>query len=382
MDRDVTLRGELLEPHPLARLERLVLRQAAGGNWREVTVTVREGQLVIDGEPFPRSRHVAGYAIAGSDGDARVVLTDTEHRVETELKLASPDRARELLEALGLTPDRLAVPFVAVWISGMVIAFALFIFAISLALSAWAISWLNLIPAALLLTLGAMVMRASRYPFIVAPDGVVVRRFGGTKAMPFGAMDRVETDGDSGLRIHMNDGTSLYVDFPVKVPSMPHPVEAALPVLTAGDVNLNELVASLIEDHLARRDDDDEPLVARLCRGSRATERWLGDLRRLAQGDYRRGAPHPDQLWRVVEDGSADASARAAAARLLPTSDETDRRRLRLAADNVAAPRLRVALQTMARSEEEERDAILATLEVEGSSMASLPPPTREERAR
>jgi hypothetical protein len=92
-------------------------------------------------------------------------------------------------------------------------------------------------------------------------------------------------------------------------------------------------------------------IAAQLAPGARDHRTWLSDLKKLRDGEggYRNAALREDDLWRVVEDPGAPEEARAAAAVLLrPT--EGAKPRLRVAADAVASPRLRVALE----SEEED----------------------------
>jgi predicted transcriptional regulator len=62
-------------------------------------------------------------------------------------------------------------------------------------------------------------------------------------------------------------------------------------------------------------------------------------------------------VWRVVEDPGVAPSDRAAAAVALGARlDDADRSRLRRIAEACAAPRLRVALETIADTAEGDRD--------------------------
>jgi hypothetical protein len=76
---------------------------------------------------------------------------------------------------------------------------------------------------------------------------------------------------------------------------------------------------------------------------------------------YRLPSISRDQLWQLVEGSTADASTRTAAAEALAiTLDPGDRARLRVAATQCVEPRLRVTLEDLAGSDEEEdaeRDA-------------------------
>ncbi len=82
---------------------------------------------------------------------------------------------------------------------------------------------------------------------------------------------------------------------------------------------------------------------------------WVDELRGLLNASgYRDGAPpNPDQLWRVVEDPRSDEATRAAAAvALSPALNDQGKHRLRVAAQATAAPRLRVALESVATQDE------------------------------
>ncbi len=92
-------------------------------------------------------------------------------------------------------------------------------------------------------------------------------------------------------------------------------------------------------------------LAATLRRADRDKDEWIDALRRLRDGEaaYRAAAIRDEELWRVVEDPGAPEDARAAAAFVLRRPDHRDgsaTARLRVAAQAVAAPRLRVALET------------------------------------
>ena len=80
-------------------------------------------------------------------------------------------------------------------------------------------------------------------------------------------------------------------------------------------------------------------------------------LQRLARGDggeYRRPALTREQLWEIVEAPEVDTSARTAAAGALVMTDERGARaRLRVAAEKIADPAVRVALRELAETDDE-----------------------------
>lgn len=113
-------------------------------------------------------------------------------------------------------------------------------------------------------------------------------------------------------------------------------------------VALRDLVMARIEQARTRAKErgDTSMLAARLAQGTRSAETWNSELRRLRQADptYRSSALREDDLWSVIEDPSAPEDARAAAA-LLVGGDAEKRARIRVVADELESPRLRIAFE-------------------------------------
>jgi hypothetical protein len=99
--------------------------------------------------------------------------------------------------------------------------------------------------------------------------------------------------------------------------------------------------------------------IARVQRGEHAVAAQLvssaskGELARVASGgaDYRAASLSREALWQLIEGPTVDADARrAAATALAKTSDESERVRLRVAAEHCADPQVRVALAELAEA--------------------------------
>lgn len=90
-----------------------------------------------------------------------------------------------------------------------------------------------------------------------------------------------------------------------------------------------------------------------LDRRGRSVAEWMADLKGLKDGgDYRRSALVPERLAEVVEDPTATAERRVAAAVAVAASgDEEARRRVRIAAEGSADVELRAALEQAAEGE-------------------------------
>jgi hypothetical protein len=95
-----------------------------------------------------------------------------------------------------------------------------------------------------------------------------------------------------------------------------------------------------------------------LARQGRTPIQWLDALRALGSADareYRAAAMAPDLLWRIAENAAAPPEDRAAAAvALYATLDDEGRVRLRGLARETAAPKVRVALEAAASSNDPE----------------------------
>lgn len=98
--------------------------------------------------------------------------------------------------------------------------------------------------------------------------------------------------------------------------------------------------------------------VSLLARGGRTVDAWMKSLAAVnpkRAGSYRTAALPQDELWRVVEDATADPSARAGATVVLREAlDDAGRTRLRVAIDGIAAPKVRVAMRAAADGESHE----------------------------
>jgi hypothetical protein len=105
---------------------------------------------------------------------------------------------------------------------------------------------------------------------------------------------------------------------------------------------------------------DDRPLAERLPE--------LRKLGRADQASYRDASVPREQLWRIVEDTTLEASTRVGAAVALSSElADPDRARLRVVAEATASPRTRVALEEVAAetSDDARLEEVLAELETE-----------------
>jgi hypothetical protein len=109
-------------------------------------------------------------------------------------------------------------------------------------------------------------------------------------------------------------------------------------------------VLARITEHVARVKEGRGATAAQMVASSSKEA-----LARVAHGgaDYRMAAMTREQLWALVEGPEIEASARKAAAEALVTSrDDSERVRLRVAAEHCAEPQIRIALEEIARGDD------------------------------
>lgn len=133
---------------------------------------------------------------------------------------------------------------------------------------------------------------------------------------------------------------------------------------------LHERLAEALEAF--RRGEQPADAASLVAQRGRPVGEWRRALAALlTEKDYRTAAVTPEQLWRVAEDPTAEASARAgAAAALRPTLDEAGKARLRAAASAAVAPGVRVVLEAAAGEQEEALEEAFAELEREHAAKA------------
>jgi len=178
----------------------------------------------------------------------------------------------------------------------------------------------------------------------VGQDGVLLRWLGKRRFVPFGAIETALAD-DLGVVLFLKDGRRLEIRLSQRADGAK---EARSKLLT----RIRE--GMLAQAEMARAEEE-----VLFVRGERDVDTWLRDMRALGSGDaggYRVIAIPRERLWEIVESPAADPSAREGAALALhATLDDEERERLRALVDATALPRLRVALDGVARETDEAR---------------------------
>lgn len=173
---------------------------------------------------------------------------------------------------------------------------------------------------------------------VLGADGVLFRApRRATRFVPFTRIASM-TPVARGAELVFTDGESIQLLVP-----------GVDPTADAQATTLAESVARAHAD--ARRQASDPRVLGHLARRERTTDEWLHALRTLrSRGSYRDVALGDERLLHVVESNDAPPSARAGAAVLLrETGALKDERgaseRVRVVAQRIAAPGLRVALE-------------------------------------
>jgi hypothetical protein len=203
----------------------------------------------------------------------------------------------------------------------------------------------------------ALVSALQRREVVVGTDGIAYKKTFRTEFIPYGSLASVEQD-TRGARLILKDGRRILLptrsagDRPLPLASRSAaprtPAEAQRRVLVeriraAMEAGGGSGMAQVAMDRLDRR--------------GRSRQAWTEDLGKVlgADGDYRSALVSPEDLGGVIEDPSAPAERRVAAAVALAAREgEEARRRVRIAVEACADDDLRGALEAAAEGEIEE----------------------------
>jgi hypothetical protein len=192
------------------------------------------------------------------------------------------------------------------------------------------------------------------FELTIGVDGVAIRRRGRSRFVSFEDIVSIDSRPE-GVAIVLRSTEEILIHVPFAG------ADAAL--LRQRDKIAESLTESLraYGETLLEPDHARVSALAVLARGERPLAEWLVALKDLAAptGSAYRSAEVPiEELWRVVEDATAEPTARAGAAvALRPTLDDDGRVRLRVASEGTASPKIRVVLEAASG----ENDAALQT---------------------
>lgn len=339
--------------------------------WRERRGKLRAGKkgLSFDGKLLAGPGDVRSALVVDAGPEHRTVALERRSGAPVRLRLRDDEEVGALMDALGRGADRERLSFV---LPTLDLTLRAAVFAACAALGLGGIASLPF--AAPAYGAGAIVaaivafaafVRGTRTRVDVGIDGVWIEGFRVRRFVPFGEITRAEAHRGvfTGVALHLGSGELL------RVPTSTQP---------GGDRGLAVALADRIERARAARPPRTSASAAtRLGRAGRSTAEWARALRDAeasqAAADHRTAPVDRGALWTVVEDADADAASRAAAAVALSAdADAEERGRLRGVAGVVAQPRLRIAIERAADSEDDAAAAeALAALEEEAEASAA-----------
>lgn len=316
-------------------------------------VSASRAGLELEGRPLVASRDVAAGLVRASPASLRLLL---RRGGTLDVAARDPETARALMRELGFGPEERAaaipvnvssravalgtIPFFSALLAADAFragqGFGLAICVVALLFNAW---W---------------IWKALKLPKLVEVGLDALRLhtpLRSVRTLPLGEVRAVESM-QGKVRLDLTNGG----------------VEELQCSADEGD-----LVAERVREALeAGREDGRPPGEAALARSDRPIATWISELRGLLRRDesgYRRFELDAATLLRIAEDARMPGETRVAAAIALgPELDDDKRKRLRVAADTAAMPKLRVALEAASAGEDEELADALAELETEAEA--------------
>jgi hypothetical protein len=331
----------------------------------------RGGQLFVPAEQIR-----AGFVVPDPGHGPRVRI-QRKRRLPVEIRVRDEAEGRELLRALGLdvtqraatfsTPSRaITDPRWSVLLGvGFAALFLLFgVLHRSLGLHGGGFQ-LPIVMAYLAF------MVATRTGITVGADGILRSWLGKKEFWSYGEIESVRPFIDDrfwrkqkwqGIELVLRSGATVRI-----------PVSSKKSLQTSNLDLITERIREAMESHHLG---DAATETALLARQARSVPDWVQSLRAIGSGahvDHRTAPVAPERLFRIVEDPSLTASARAGAAVALGGSlDASGKVRLKDAAGATAAPKLRIAIEAAASGDDAALIDALSAIEGEAEKRAQI----------
>jgi hypothetical protein len=202
--------------------------------------------------------------------------------------------------------------------------------------------------ALFLLPLGIWMATASRRTVTIGTDGILIEGYWRRRFVPYSSVEFLEREHSGptwrpmvsrGFFLVLHSGERIYL----------HTMHERL---RDGMFEGDYLFDAAVAHHRAAVHDAPNATVA-LSRGGRSAAEWIRELRTAREPRYRVAAIPDEEIYSVLVDPSADKSARAGAAVCLATAGDEARAKVRIAAEDVAAPELRAAIDAALSDDEE-----------------------------
>ncbi|MEP7122916.1 MAG: hypothetical protein ABJE95_18460 [Byssovorax sp.] len=329
------------------------------------------GRLLV-----PAERMRAGFVVPDPGHGPRVRI-QRKKGLPVEIRVRDEAEGRELLRALGLDATQRAATFNTpsraitdpLWsvILGLGFAALLILFGVlhrSLGLHGGGFQ-LPLVVA----YLGFIF--ATRTGVTVGADGILRSWMGKKEFWSYGEIESVQSFLDTrvwrkqkwqGIELVLRSGARVRI-----------PVSSKQTLQASNLELILERIREAMESH---RQGDAAAETALLARQARTVPDWVQSLRAIGSGahvDHRTAPVAPERLFRIVEDPSLTASARAGAAVALGGSlDASGKVRLKDAAGATAAPKLRIAIEAAASGDDAALIEALSAIEGEADKRAQV----------
>lgn len=333
------------------------MRSTKNATFVDGTLSVDSERIAIDGATIaPRAELTQGCLVPSSAGT--LVRIERRRASAIVVRVADEREGRALLEALGFDAAHA--------VAELKIASGLLAYDVATQLLV-TLPAVGVGVAAILAT--AFILQKQAGPFIfaiiaamlgymlglafapttvrVGTDGIATRWLWRDRFIPFSSIARAEkydmiigTKRQLGVRLALMGGEE------VRLPTGQTDI---------GEVEASRLLTRIEEAREARHAGNVSPEL--LARGARDVAGWVRALRALGEGAHnlRASALPLDALLQLVEDASAREVDRASAAvAALASHGDEAARRVRVAAETTASPKLRVALDRIAEAPDDE----------------------------
>lgn len=353
------------------------------------TITAGANGVTLDGHLVADRRSIVrGLVVPESQGSALIRLERGAFRRNVTLQVPTVAEARRVLHAIGEDPTqtvtrfRLAAPSVRAFrVRGFLgMATGALLAALPLVIRGAGANLHVTLPVAFISLMTIMLLLVAWPSYItIGADGVLITTLGRGRYVPLREIERAELSDQA--QFLNNYGAT--VDLQLKSGETVTVVARRYRARRSGfsDRDVAQVHASTIAERIneavaAAASGDVAALNARvLARSSRPIAEWIKSLRNVldASETFRaEAAPRPEQLFRVVEDATAEHSLRVAAALALsPHLDEAGKHRVRVAAQATAAPKLRIALEAAAGARDDsDLEEALTAIEEERKEQA------------
>jgi hypothetical protein len=329
------------------------------------------GRLLVPGEEIR-----AGFVVPDPPHGPRVRI-QRKMKLPVEIRVRDEAEGRELLRALGLDATQKAATFSTpsraltdpLWSIVLGVGFAATFMLLGLLTRTIGLHG----PGIQLPILGAYLgfMFLTRTGITVGADGILRSWMGKKEFWSYGDIESVGPFiDDSFWRKQKWQGIELVLRSGGKV---------RIPISSKQSLqksNLDLIIQRIHEAMESHRQGDPAAETALLARQARTVSDWIQSLRAIGSGanaDHRTAPVAPERLFRIVEDPSLTASARAGAAVALGTGlDATGKVRLKGAAGATAAPKLRIAIEAAADGDDAALIEALSAIEGEAEKRAQI----------